>query len=489
MKKWNMIFLALMLACLPAAGFAQELPDLFAAVYEGVGEGLTQAAETIAAEAAQIQNMQQDLTLSLTPESGRIEEGRTIKVTVAAGNPLDTETAVSFSLLLPERLTAAPDAAWEAVLPAAETDPETGETVPSVVTFTREITLLPGGGSETAEIIAEMSMGTRFYRAQTDVQLCVPDVTVEASLEGAKDGRLTPGSLAVYQIDVKNGGTAPKDVPIELTLPEGMRAEQIPAGFLYSENRLRGTVRAEAAQEEVFHQAIRVPVRIDEDILEGDGDASRLIAGTLTAGGERIALPRIQVCGPMISARLIADKMDLKAGEETTLRVVLVNSGLAEADVQVSCMLPEGLSLTDQMDDGAQEATPGEAVLPHDDGTPAMAAASNALAFDVHMIAAEQTAGGVTAYTQVIEIPVTALEPQEKLREQLMGATLSWQVEEEEAQLAQAVAMRVYRPAFLGLSGDDWNAVFWAALLLMVTIACLCAAVKNDRRQEDFCCE
>ena len=40
MKKWNMMMLAMALGCMPAAGMAQELPDLFAAVYEGVGEGL-----------------------------------------------------------------------------------------------------------------------------------------------------------------------------------------------------------------------------------------------------------------------------------------------------------------------------------------------------------------------------------------------------------------------------------------------------------------
>lgn len=484
MKKWNMLLLALALACMPAAGFAQELPDLFEAVYEGVGEGLAEAAESAAAD------MQQELTLTLTPEAVRIEEGKSIKVTVSAGNPLDREAAVSFALMLPDRLAAAPDAAWDAVIPAAKADPETGEIIPSVLTFTREIALLPGGGSEAARIGAEMSMGTRFYRAQADVQLCVPDVTVAAALEGTADGRLTPGSLAVYQIDVCNGGTAPKDVPLEMTLPEGAVVEQIPAGFVLAEGKLRGTVRAEAAGEEPFQQAIRVPVRIDRDILDGDEDASRLIAGVLTAGGERVALPRMQVCGPKISARMIADKLNLEAGEETTLRVVLLNSGLAGADVRVSCALPEGLVLTNEKaDETAQEATPGEAVLPMDMDTPAMAADTGMLAFSVHMNAAEQTAGGVTAYTQVIDIPVTALAPQEKLKEQLMGATLAWQVEDEEAQLAQAVAMRVYRPAFMGISADDWNGVFWAALLLMVTIACLCAAVKTDRRQEDFCCE
>lgn len=489
MKKWNMLLLAMLLACMPAAGFAQELPDLFTAVYEGVGEGLAEAAALLeeqaqgeTEEAPVLPAMQEsgELTLTIEPAADRIEEGKTLRVTVNAGNPMPREMPVAFSMKLPEGVTASPDTAWEAVLPAAGDGP-------SETAFTRELTLEPGGVSMPAQLMVEMSMGTRFYRAGADIALCVPDVTVEASLDGAQDGRLTPGALAVYQIAVRNSGAAPKDVPLALTLPEGVTAEQIPAGFAQAERTIRGTVRAEAAQGETpFEQAIRIPVRIAEDILEGDEDASRLISGVLTADGKRMALPRMQVCGAKISARMIADRMNLEEGEETCLRVVIANSGLAEADVEVSCMLPEGLALIREEE---EEATPGEAVLPGGGDQPAMTQGERVLTFDVHMPAAEQGAGGVTAYTKEIEIPVEALQAQEKLSEQLMGAALAWRVDEGDAQLAQAVAMRVYRPAFLGISGDDWSGMFWAAILLMITIACLCAAVRNDKREEDFCCE
>ena len=485
-----MMLLALAFVCLPAAGFAQELPELFAAVYEGVGEGLAQAAEAAA--------MQEELTLALGAADGRIEEGKTMQVTVAAGNPLGREAAVSFRLLIPERLAAAPDAAWEAVLPPAETDPETGEVKPSVVTFTRELTLMPGGESETAVIGVEMSMGTRFYRAQQEVQLCVPAVTVEAALEGAPDGRVLPGGLAAYRIDVRNSGDAPQDIELALTLPEDTAVEQTPDGFLLSGRTLRGTVRAEAAAEGgAFEQAIRVPLSIDGDALDGDADASRLISGVLHANGKNIALPRMQVCGAKISAKLTADKLNLKAGEETTLRVALVNSGLAAADVKVDCTLPEGLvpgrnrQAEESGEEGGEkeEATPGEAVLPAGGGKAAPAGEATRLSFDVHMDAAEQTADGVVAYTKVIDIPVTALAPQEKQGEELLGAALSWQAEDEAPQLGQAVAVRVYRPSFLGVEKEDWSGVFWASVLLMITIAGLCAAVRGERSREEFCCE
>ena len=239
---------------------------------------------------------------------------------------------------------------------------------------------------------------------------------------------------------------------------------------------------------------IRVPVRVADTALDGDADAIRLLSGVLHANGKNVAVPRMLVCGPKISAKLSADKLSLDAGEETTLRVALANSGLAAADVKVSCTLPEGLALTKETSTRAEgrdaEATPGEAKLPAGGkDTPAMAAGAPQLAFDVHMEAAQQTADGVTAYTTVIDIPVTALAPQEKISEQLLGAALSWQVEDEPPQLAQAIAMKVRRPSFLGIEKDDWSGVFWASVLLMITVAGLCAAVKGERNKDDFCCE
>ena len=116
-----MLLLALALLCIPAAGTAQELTGLFSAVYDGVGEGL---------EAGAIQalaGMDQELTLGLSPSEARIEEGKTLRLTITAGNPRPQETSVSIALTMPERLAAQPDAAWEATLPAAQMDAETDQ--------------------------------------------------------------------------------------------------------------------------------------------------------------------------------------------------------------------------------------------------------------------------------------------------------------------------------------------------------------------------
>ena len=499
-----MMLLLPALLCIPAAAQAEGLQDLFTAVYDGVGEGLESGVT------AALAGLNEELTLDLSAQSERIEEAKTLRLTIAAGNPRPQETAVSFELKLPDRLAAAPDTAWEAVLPAAQIDPATGEITPSQTVFTREIALLPGGESETVEIGCEMSMGTRFYRAQAALALCVPDVRVSASIEGDRAGRLYPGDAFSYRIEVVNSGTAPKDVALEMILPEGVELMQaLPTGFVVKNQTIQGTVRAEAAPADVEEapaagMVIELPVCVKENALEGDADASRLMTGVLRADGERVPLPRVQVCGAKISAKLTADSEELKAGEEAKLRVVVVNAGLAPAAVQVSCVLPDGLTLADAGDGDQEEesqekeatageliATAGEMNLP---GGPAPETAvvsaggkNGTLVFDLHMEAARETGSGVTASTRTIEIPVKAESAQENLNGRLVGATLAWRVDGGEAQLGKAVAMRVTGAEFMGIAADDWNGVFWASVLLLITIACLCAAVRKEKREEDYC--
>ncbi|MBP3523500.1 MAG: hypothetical protein J6M56_08005 [Clostridia bacterium] len=502
MKKRNMLLLALLLALAPAAGSAQDLPELFEDVYESIGEGLAQGAGLAA------NSLGEELTLTLATDSARVEEGKSVVLTVTAGNPLAREVSVGMTLELPERLRASEETAWEATLPAAQLDEETGELTPSVTTFTRELTLLPGGGSEQAVIGSELEMGTRFYRAQTPLALCVPDVSVNASVEGAENHRMQPGDAFAYRIEIANAGDAPKDVAVEMVLPQDVTlTAQLPEGFAQAGSVIRGKVYAQAADgDEPSSAVITLPAVIAQNALEGDEDAHRLMAGTLRVDGERVPLERIEVCDAKINARLLADTERLEAGEETTLSVVVVNSGLAAADVRLSCMLPDGLSLA-VAEDEQQEATAAEVqAAPMNGGgddlpmtgtavpgqlqaTPVMTRHDRTLVFDLHMDAADEASDGVIACTRVIEIPVVADTPQDNLGEQLVGASLAWSVGEEQMQLGEAVAMRVVRPEFLGMSRADWNGVFWASVLLVVTVLCLYVAVRRESKEEDFCCE
>jgi len=56
-------------------------------------------------------------------------------------------------------------------------------------------------------------------------------------------------------------------------------------------------------------------------------------------------------------------------------------------------------------------------------------------------------------------------------------------------QLGDAVAMRVVRDEFMGISKSEWNGIFWAGVLMLAAVACLYAAARRDSRAEDFCCE
>ena len=59
----------------------------------------------------------------------------------------------------------------------------------------------------------------------------------------------------------------------------------------------------------------------------------------------------------------------------------------------------------------------------------------------------------------------------------------------DKAQLAEAVALSVKPQTVLGLTRADWNGVFWAGVLLLVAMVCLYAAVKKEKREEDYCFE
>ncbi|MBQ4266517.1 MAG: hypothetical protein IJB85_13510 [Clostridia bacterium] len=500
MKKWNMMLLALLLLTMPAAGSAQDLPELFTQVYQSVGEGLLQGT-ALAAQAAQ-----KELTLEMTADSERLEAGKKVRLTITAGNPLPQEAPVAFTLALPERVRASGETVWEAVLPAAELDDATGELAASVTTITRELTLMPGGGSEQCALTCEMAMGTRFYRAGTQLALCVPRISVSAQLEDEAHGRIQPGDTFAYRVKIINSGNAPKDVALEMILPQDAEPVlPLPAGFAQEGRKLCGQVQMDAAAEAEAETELVFPMTVAEGALDGDTDAQRLMAATLRADGEHVNMPRVQVCAPKISARLMTPKESFEAGEESVLSIVLVNSGLAGGDARLSCVLPEGLVLADAQKK-APRATdePEKAVIAEgEDGLPGvgeeipvqqeqmlpvMTQEDRTLVFDVHVGAAKETADGVIAHTQVIEIPVRANVPQQ-MTEALMGASLAWTVDNGDTQLGEAVALRVHPREFLGMTRADWNGVFWTSVLLLLTVVCLYAAIHKDKKEEEYCFE
>ena len=191
MKKWCLMVAAMLCLMIPTVGSAQGLPDFLQAVQSGLSEGLS------AGSAA----MEKDLALSMTLSDSRVEEGRDVTLTIRAENPRPAETGVSLTLSLPERLAAqtGDELTWNAVLPAAQVD-ETGAFVPSVTTFTRVLTLMPGGESAQGTVTAEMNVGSRFYRESLPIALCVADISTRARVAGAQNGRATVGETLTYTV-------------------------------------------------------------------------------------------------------------------------------------------------------------------------------------------------------------------------------------------------------------------------------------------------
>lgn len=465
-------------------------------------------ADAFAAPAQDAAAQSDDLTLEMKLHAARLSEGESMTLEITVLNPRTVATPVALTLDMPERLACEQDVAWECVLPAAETD-EQGVVTPSVTSFIRELSLGEGGVGETVMLLCELNMGTRFYRAQDELELCVSDVSVKTVADGVEDGRVQAGQTFAYRIDVTNEGTAARDVAVELILPAGLTfTGEIPEGFEQSGMNVRGTVRAEAAKKLgdaliASTASVNIPVSVDEDALAGDDDALRLLTGVLRIDGERVSLPRVQVCGPQITARLVAEADSLEAGAQMDLSIVVANTGLAPASVRVSCLLPEGLSLAEPEE---ETATPGEAAaaLPPEDGSSAQAAVllteeaelpvveltpeNGTLIYDVYMDAATQEGGAIKASTRVITVRVQADETQYSLREKLVGAALAYETDEG-TQLAQAVAVRVYTPSFMGITKAEWGGIFWATVLLVITVSCLYAAVKvaGDDDDKDYC--
>ena len=164
-----------------------------------------------------------------------------------------------------------------------------GALVPSVTTFTRTLTLMPGGESAQGTVTAEMSVGSRFYRQSLPIALCVADISAKTSVTGAEsNGRLTSaGKTMAYAVEIANAGAAEKTVPVELILPADVTLSgDLPEGFTRSQRQIRGEVKAAAAAgDEPFTTTLVFPMTVNEDALDGDEDAMRLLTGALRVDG------------------------------------------------------------------------------------------------------------------------------------------------------------------------------------------------------------
>ena len=112
-------------------------------------------------------------------------------------------------------------------------------------------------------------------------------------------------------------------------------------------------------------------------------------------------------------------------------------------------------------------------------------AGDGTIVYALHMDAAQETEEGVSAAAASIPLRVRAKAGQEEeAGEQLVGASLMCSTAGEPGRMSEAAVIRLYSRGFLGLRGEEWNALFWAALLMAATIVCLYAATRPEKKED-----
>lgn len=490
MKKWICMIVGALLALslsLPAAAEETGLPGFAAAIAEGAKQGFALGAQTATA------GMDGEFSIALSTDMPRIEEEQTVRLCVALSNPRAQETPVQVTLTLPEALVSSEEMTLEVLLPAAQTDEETGALMPSETVISRMLTLKPGSRSEEAQITAELSVGTRFYRASAPLAICVPDIAVHAAAEGMdENGRVQPGDPFSYTVTIENAGAAGKQLPITLSLPRGAKCMQLPEGFAEKNGVVSGSMAVGEAQDgENWQETLTFGMQANEDAL-GAEQTRLMLTGTLTADARPVALPRLEVCCANVNASLSSDKDSLAVGEEMELSLIVTNTGLVPADVLLTCRLPQGLTLLSSRDADEEDDEEAPVTVEDDGGNAAGAQAASTdlgetleqaeriVRVKLRMDAAGETEDGLAAATRRVTLRVRADVPMEDVKERLLGASMTYAADDGEAQLGDALAVRVVRDTIFGLNKEQASNIFWATVLLGVTLSCLFAVFKND---------
>ena len=97
----------------------------------------------------------------------------------------------------------------------------------------------------------------------------------------------------------------------------------------------------------------------------------------------------------------------------------------------------------------------------------------------------------LTAYCAQLEGQTTIMDGVERMQETVRFSrelrSIRAYTDIKQAQLGEAVALSVLPQTVLGLTRADWNGVFWAGVLMLLTLICLYAAVKKEKCEEDYC--
>lgn len=505
MKKQSvgLLLLCLTLLLQPARAGAAQVRNIFSDVTATLSERMDEWLMT----AAQMDVRDLDITLTCDKETLCQDESATLRVTLI--NPRMRSCAVTFGLTLShqerfdvERLDMAQEgeaalAQEEVLLPAAQMAVD-GSVTPGTLERVYRITMRPVGATDEGVVdvtaAATMREGSRWYQQARDITLCAPRLS---AVLRASSETLAPQEHFYYEVSIVNSGGAAGEAPVTLTLPEGIsysekaewppavdgasagEAQEIPAaavsdaqGPISVQGRtVSATVNVPAArfdeQGELLQagqSVLRVPVQVDANALYQTPSAVKTLLCGATMAETRLQAKRITVRGPIITCTLTPSVEDVQMGGVLSYTCELKNSGYTPADVRVTFHVPEGMRFARFVTRGQQNKVAGDT-----------------LSWVVHLDAAEFDLSGkaIPEKTQ-ITYQVRTTELEEGVRALLVPATAIYQVGEGEVMASQTALTTVHRPAYMGLTGEEWFLLFWAGVVLILTAVVLFVLIRRD---------
>lgn len=465
--RWAVFFMLVLLA-LPA-GAEERRPLDVNKVLSGIEEGIGKYVAALG------QSNARDLSLVCQADAVRIVEGDVVTLEALVSNPHLYEEAVSVSLSVPEGCFAVEGTPllWQGKLPAAQLDAG-GAVEPSRTRLVWRLTVQPVPGAEDGfqaiDAVVTMSQDSRYYQDTASFSLLAPRISVRTN---ASARVAQPEGTLMYTVLLTNNGPAAGQVTVRQQLPDGLRPVEmkVPAGarvdgadLVWDVEVPAATYDGEALVEPAY--AVRVGrVEVEADVLDGVLTGRKVLVSQVTAGDERLTPQRVTVQGPLLSLQLLCEATSARAGDEIPLALVIENKGRAPADVTVQAALPQGMALARFVTRGMGNKISGQT-----------------LSWNVHLDAAQMGLDGRLVPTQErIEFIASAKALSSGERERLLGVFATYRAGNQTPGISNVAQVTLKGSTFMGATQEEWAALFWATLLLLVTGVCLYCTIRREK--------
>lgn len=464
--RWAVFFVLLVLA-LPvgAEGFSLDLNKILS----GIEEGVSQYAAALG------QSNARDLSLVAQADKQTIVEGDVVTLEAVVTNPHLYEEAVSVRLSVAQdrfEIDGSP-LEWQGKLPAATLDAK-GTVEPSRTRLVWQMRVLPvpGGddGLQELDAVVTMAQDSRYYQSAASFELLAPRISVRTN---ASSRTAQPEGALVYTVVCTNNGPAAGSVQVRQELPEGLKAIDLeaPAAARIEGRTLVWDVTVPAATYdgdtlvEPAHVVRIAKVEVEAGVLDGVSSGRKVLVSDVTANGERLTPQRLTVQGPLLSLQIECGVQNVRAGDEIPVALIVSNKGRADADVTLQTVLPKGMALSRFVTRGMHNKISGQT-----------------LSWQVHLDAAQMGLDGRLVPTQErIEFVAKAQAVGEGERQRLLGVFSTYRAGNQAPGISNVAQVTLSRTTFLGATQEEWAALFWATLLLLVTGVCLYCTIRREK--------